>query len=277
MDKAKNKISLKALVQSGVHFGHQTSRWSPKMKPYIWGSKNNIHLIDVSKTAYQLEKASNFLYETASKGEQILWVGTKKAAHPIVKKVAEELAQPYVVNRWIGGTLTNFRQVKKSVANLMHFEDILNKSDKYHYNKKELGVFKKRAEKLEQAAGGIRNLSWPIGALVVVDVKKEQVAIKEANSMGIPVVALVDTNSNPEGIDYVIPANDDSPKSISLLLNYLAEAAEAGQKVAKEAENKEQEKTIAKPKKETIKEEKPKDSQAKSEKTENKELKKEVK
>lgn len=222
-------IDIKLLVKNGVHFGHQTSKWSPQMAQFIWGQKNGIHLIDVSKTATQLEAASKFLEKVASEGKTILWVGTKKAAQGAILKASEETGLPYVIHRWIGGTFTNPRQVSKSVKNLLHLEDILAKSSQYSYTKKELNLFNKRAERLEKSVGGIRKLTWPIGAVVVVDVKKEHVAVKEALSVGIPVVALVDTNSNPVGIDYVIPANDDSPRSINLLTEYLAEAAKAGQ------------------------------------------------
>lgn len=222
-------IDLKLLVKNGVHFGHQTSKWSPQMEQYIWGQKNQIHLIDVSKTANQLEKASKFLRSVAEEGRTILWVGTKKAAQEAILKASELSNSPYVVHRWIGGTFTNPRQVSKSVKNLLHLEDVLAKSGQYSYTKKELNLFQKRADRLIKSVGGIRKLVWPIGAVVIVDVKKEHVAVKEALSLGIPVVALVDTNSNPVGIDYVIPANDDSPRSISLLINYLAESVAEGQ------------------------------------------------
>lgn len=221
-------IDLRELINNSVHFGHQTSRWHPKMKPYIWGYKNNIHLIDVSKTAYQLEKAAKFLQEVAAKGKQILWVGTKKAAQDIIYKIAKELNLPYVIHRWVGGTFSNYRQVRKSVANLLHYEDIIAKSDQYYYSKKELNVFQKKVDRLQKSVGGIRNLIWPVGAVVVVDVKKEHVCVKEAKVAGIPVVALVDTNCDPSSIDYVIPANDDAPRSISILLGYLQEAVKQG-------------------------------------------------
>lgn len=227
-------IDLRLLIKNGVHFGHQTSRWSPKMAPYIWGFKNGIHLIDVSKTATQLEKAAKFLEGIAGQGRTILFVGTKKAAQGSVRKVAEDLKLPYVAHRWVGGTFTNYRQVRKAIANMMDSEEILKKSDTLNYTKKELNLLKKRTGRLENIVGGIRQLSWPVGAVVVVDVKKENVVIKEARASGIPVVALVDTNCDPSFIDYVIPANDDAPRSIELLMNYLGEAVARGQKVAAE-------------------------------------------
>jgi small subunit ribosomal protein S2 len=224
-------IDLKILIKNQVHFGHQTSRWCPKMEPYIWGYKNNIHLIDVSKTAHQLERAAKFLESIAAEGKSILWVGTKKAAHDIVERTAQELNSPYVVHRWVGGTFSNYRQVRKSIANLLQYEDIVAKSEQFPYSKKELNIFQKRIDRLNRNVGGIRNLAWPIGAVVVVDVKKEHVAVKEALTMGIPVVAIVDTNSDPSGIDYVIPANDDAPRSIIVLIEYLKEAVKRGQEL----------------------------------------------
>ncbi len=225
-------IDLRLLIKNGVHFGHQTARWCPKMAPYIWGFKNGIHLIDVMKTAHQLEKASKFLEGVASEGRTILLVGTKKAAQGSVKELSDQLKLPYVIHRWVGGTFTNYRQVRKAISNMIDFEETLKKTDESHYTKKELNLLKKRAGRLENIVGGIRNLSWPVGAVVVVDVKKESVVVKEALVSGIPVVGLVDTNTDPTDVDYVIPANDDSPRSITLLMNYLGEAIARGQKVA---------------------------------------------
>ncbi len=225
-------IDLKKLIKNQVHFGHQTARWNPKMAPYIWGQKNNIHLIDVSKTAHQIEKAAAFLKTIAAEGKSILWVGTKKAAQEIIGRTAQELGNPYVVHRWVGGTFSNYRQVRKSIANLLHYEDILSKSEQFPYSKKELNLFQKRADRLEKNVGGIRMLAWPVGAVVIVDVKKEHVSVKEALTMGIPVVALVDTNSDPSDIAFPIPANDDAPRSINAVIEYLAQAVQQGQEAA---------------------------------------------
>jgi small subunit ribosomal protein S2 len=229
---SKSNLDLKALIKSGVHFGHETSRWNPKMAPYIWGSKNGIHLIDISKTAYLLEQAAKFLESIAAEGKSILWVGTKKPAQEIVLNAARELNLPFVVNRWVGGTFSNYRQVRKSVANLLQYEDIVAKAGEFHYSKKELNTYQKRIDRLIKNVGGIRNLVWPVGAVVVVDVKREHVAIKEALATGIPIVAIVDTNSDPSMIDYVIPANDDAPRSINVLIDRLVEAVKKGQEVA---------------------------------------------
>ena len=225
-------IDFKALAKAGVHFGHQTARWNPKMAPYIWGQRSGIYLIDVSKTASQLEKAAQFLESVAAQGRQILWVGTKKPAQPAINKVGAKLNMPFVTHRWIGGTLTNNSQVRKSITRLLHFEDILAKSSEFSYTKKELGTFNKIAERLIKNVGGVRTLRWPVGAVVLIDVRKEQTALREAAAMGIPVVALVDTNGDPSLVNYVIPGNDDSPKSIDLIVDYLGQAAEKGITVA---------------------------------------------
>ena len=232
-------IDFKKLIQAGVHFGHPRTRWCPKMKPYIWGLRNDIHLIDVSKTAQQAERAAQFLQATAAEGKTILWVGTKKSARDIIQKVAQDLNMPYVNHRWIGGTLSNYEQVKKSITKLLHYEDILAKTDKATslYTKKEFNVFQKIVERLSKSVGGIRGLKWPIGAIVVVDVRKERSVLKEAAAMRIPVVALVDTDGDPSWVDYVIPGNDDSPRAISIVMEDLAQAAGKGKEVADKAQD----------------------------------------
>lgn len=221
-------IEFKELIGAGLHFGHQTARWNPKMAPYIWGQKNGIHLIDISKTAQHLEQAAKFLETMAAQGKQILWVGTKKPAQLAIETTAQTLKMPYVSNRWIGGTLTNFPQVKKSVTKLLHFEDVLARADKFSYTKKELSVFHKMVLRLRENVGGIRTLMWPVGVIVLVDVKKEMTTLKEARAAGVPVIALVDTNCDPLLIDYVIPGNDDSPKAIKFVLEFLGEATKRG-------------------------------------------------
>lgn len=225
-------IDFRLLVKSGVHFGHQSSRWCPRMAPYIWGKKSGVHLIDVSKTAHQLEKASKFLEGIASEGKTILWIGTKKPAQLAVKEAGSFSNMPSVTHRWIGGTLTNHTQVKKSITKFLHLEDVLKKSsENTYYTKKELNSYQKRVDRLEKNIGGIIKMKWPVGAIVVVDVRKEMSAIKEAVGTGIPVVALVDTNSDPSLVEYVIPANDDAPKSIKVLIDYLAESVKRGKEV----------------------------------------------
>jgi small subunit ribosomal protein S2 len=229
-------IDLKKLVGANVHFGHKSSRWHPKMAPFIWGTRNDIHLINVAQTAYQMEKAAQFLESLAAQKRSILIVGTKKVSQSVVEEIGKKLNNPYVVHRWIGGTLTNWANVKKCITKLLHAEDVLAKADQYAYTKKERASLQKDIERLQRNVGTIRNFSWPIGALILVDVKKEQTALREALSVGVPVVALVDTNCDPSMVDYVIPCNDDATSSVKVVLDYLADAIERGkQKAATQA------------------------------------------
>ncbi len=224
-------IDLKKLVEAGVHFGHHSSKWHPKMKPYIWGTRNKVHLINVAKTAFLLDRAEKFLESAAAEGKQILWVGTKKTAQPLVRALADKLEMPYVYHRWIGGTLSNFEQVRKAITRLLHFRDVVAKSSA-RGTKKEYSVMLKEIERLEKNIGGISAMHGLPAAIVVVDAKKERAVIKEANNVGIPVVCLVDTNTDPSGVSYLIPANDDSPKSIEVIFEQLALGISRGKAVA---------------------------------------------
>ena len=221
-------VDFSQLIKVGLHFGHQTSRWSPKMAPYIWGHRNGVHLIDVSKIAYNLEKSARFLEEVAARGESILWVGTKKSASKAVSEFSQKMDMPYVEHRWVGGTITNFYQVKKAVTKFLHYEDIIAKAEGTLYTKKEISLFQKTSDRLKNIVGGLKTLTLPIGAIVIIDVKKEATAVLEARSAGVPIVGLVDTNSDPIGIDYVIPGNDDSEKGIRFVLDYLSAAVQRG-------------------------------------------------
>src|SRR3990167_3842619 len=221
-------MNYRTLIEAGVHFGHQKTRWCPLMKPYIWGLKSGIHLIDVSKTLQALEEAGKFLEQIAAEGKQVLFVGTKPAAQKIIEEAAIRAKAPFISYRWVGGLLTNHSQVKKSLVKMLNYEEVLEKAEDFRYTKKELNSFKKIAEKLNKSLKGIRDLSWPVGAVVLVDAKKENTALKEAIQSEVPVVALVDTNTDPSGVDFVIPGNDDSPKSISLIVDYLATFVERG-------------------------------------------------
>jgi small subunit ribosomal protein S2 len=200
------------------------------MRPYIWGSKNRIHLIDVSKTAMLLEKIGALIKEVSSQGGVFLFVGTKKAAQPIIEQAAKDTKTPYVINRWVGGTLSNYEQVKKAITRLLHLRDVAEKSSGY-YKKKEIVMIQKEIARLEKNVGGIIDFTFPPAALIIVDAKKERAAVKEAQAQGIPVIAIVDTNTDPEGVTHIIPANDDSPKSIQFLVEYLAEQIKEGQKI----------------------------------------------
>jgi len=236
-------IDFKELLKAGVHFGHKTSFGNPKMRPYIWGAKNRIHLIDVSKTAILLEYAGKKIKEFASEGKDILWIGTKKPAQKIIEKIGNDLKMPSVINRWIGGTLSNYAQVKKAITRLLHLRDILKKSTSY-YTKKELVMLQKQVNRLEKNIGGIIELSFPPAAVVVIDAKKEHSAVKEAFGMEIPVIALVDTNTDPSFVNYVIPGNDDSPRSIQFVLEYLEQCAAEGKKIADTKKGEKEEKPL---------------------------------
>ena len=227
-------IDFKELLKSGIHFGHKTSFGNPKMRPYIWGAKNRIHLINVAKTGALLEHAGKKIKELTQNGGSILWVGTKKPAQAIVEKASNDLKMPYVINRWIGGTLSNYTQVKKAITRLLHLRDILKKTTTF-YTKKEHVMLQKQLARLERNVGGIIDLDFPPAAVIVIDAKKEHSAVKEAFGMKIPVFALIDTNTDPSFISYLIPGNDDSPRSIKFVIEYLSKAAAEGKAIAEKA------------------------------------------
>jgi len=227
---------LKRFIDAQVHFGHKTSKWNPHMQPYIWGAKNNIHIINISETEKSLDQAKKFLKEIAEQGRQIMFVGTKKAAQKAIEEVAKKANMPFVSQRWVGGTVTNFGHVKKSFAKLLHMQDVITKSSEFAYTKKELSTIQKNVERLQKNIGGIIGLKYPIGALVLVDIKKDQTALREARAAGVPVVAFVDTNDDPLMVGQngvVIPTNNDSPKAIALILEELGAAVQEGVEVAK--------------------------------------------
>ena len=229
-------IDFRQLIDVGLHFGHQKSRWCPKMEPYIWGHRGGVHLIDISKTAHALQKTAAFLETVVARGETVLWVGTKKPAKEFIAQVGLATGMPYVDYRWVGGTITNYQQVKKAVTKLLHYDDILAKANRENsvYTKKEIARIQKLADRLRRSIGGLKTLHMPIGAVVLIDVRKEETALLEAVASRVPVVALVDTNSDPSMVDYVIPGNDDSAKGIEFILAFLQEAVKKG--VAKRAE-----------------------------------------
>lgn len=217
------------LFEAGVQFGHRTECWCPQMAPFIWGKKDGIHLINVALTDIQLAKAEKLLESIAAQGLPVLWVGTKKIARTIVSKFAQDSSSPYFANRWVGGTLTNYHEVKKAVKKMLLNSEIYEKADSQSvYTKRELNLLQKKVERSKKIISGIEKLSYPIGALIVTDVVKDKVAVKEALRMGIPIIGLVDTNANPHGISVVIPCNDDLEKSISAVCQYLAEAIKKG-------------------------------------------------
>jgi len=211
-------IGIKELLDSGVHFGHQTRRWNPKMKPFIFDARNGIHIIDLSKTLNQLEAACNFLGETVRKGNKVLFVGTKKQAQQAVKETAKECGQFFVTERWLGGTMTNFQTIKRSIARLKEIEKMEADGSINSYVKQEQSVIRREAARLVKFFDGIRTIEKLPGALFVVDVKREHNAVAEARRLNIPVVAIVDTNCDPDLADFPIAGNDDAIRSVRMIL-----------------------------------------------------------
>jgi small subunit ribosomal protein S2 len=224
-----SSVSLRDLLEAGVHFGHQTRLWNPRMRPYIYGEKNGVHIIDLQKTAHSLNDALRFIQATAARGQSILFVGTKRAAREIVSEQAVRSGMYFVNNRWLGGTLTNIKTVQKSIDSLINLEKARDEGKFEALTKKEALDLTRKIFKMDRSLGGIKNMKGLPGALFVIDPKREHIAIREANKLGIPVVALCDTNCDPENITHVIPGNDDALKSIQLFTQAIAEAAIGGQ------------------------------------------------
>ncbi|MDP4118288.1 MAG: 30S ribosomal protein S2 [Bacillota bacterium] len=217
-------VSMKQLLEAGVHFGHQTRRWNPKMKEYIFTERNGIYIIDLQKTVKKVDEAYNFIKEIAAEGKEILFVGTKKQAQDSIKEEAERVGMYYVNNRWLGGMLTNFKTIKKRIARMEQIEKMEEDGTFDLLPKKEVSKLKIEKEKLDKFLGGIRNLKGTPGALFVVDPRKEKIAISEAHKLHIPIVAIVDTNCDPDEIDYVIPGNDDAIRAVKLIAGAMADA-----------------------------------------------------
>ncbi len=230
-----SQITMKQLLEAGVHFGHQTKRWNPKMKPYIFGARNGIYIIDLQKTVRYFKEAYNFLRQTVENGDKVLFVGTKKQAQDAVREETERTGQYYVDNRWLGGMLTNFSTIKRSIDRLKKIE-IMSQDGTYDLlvKKEALGLEREKA-KLEKNLGGIKNMTKLPGAIFVIDPKKETIAVKEARKLGIPVVAVVDTNCDPDDIDYIIPGNDDAIRAIRLFASRMADACQEGEEARQAA------------------------------------------
>ena len=211
-------IGVKELLESGVHFGHQTRRWNPKMKPFIFDARNGIHIIDLSKTLTQLEAACNFLSDTVRKGGKVVFVGTKKQAQQCVKETARECGQFYVTERWLGGTLTNFNTIKRSIGRLKEIEKMDADGTLANYGKQEQAVIRREAGRLQKYFDGIRAMERIPAAMVVVDIKREHNAVAEARKLKVPLIALVDTNCDPDLVDFPIAANDDAIRSVRMIL-----------------------------------------------------------
>ena len=217
-------VAMKQLLEAGVHFGHQTKRWDPRMAPYIFTARNGIYIIDLQKTAKKIDEAYAVLKSIIDEGKTVIFVGTKKQAQECVKEEAERCGMYYVNQRWLGGTLTNFKTIRTRVNKLKELEAMEQNGTFEMLPKKEVLNLKKEMEKLETNLGGIKEMTEIPGAMFVVDPKKERIAILEARKLGIPVIGLVDTNCNPEDVDYVIPGNDDAIRAIKLIVEAMANA-----------------------------------------------------
>ena len=232
---ANNQITLKELLESGAHFGHQTHKWNPKMKKYVYGERNGIYIVDLAQTVPMAQKAYEFLRKTSAQGKSVLFVGTKRQAQGVIRNAAESCGAFHVTNRWLGGMLTNYKTVSQSVYKLRKVEKMKENGDYNLLTKKEQSRLEKEVAKLEKGLGGIKNMRKLPGALFVIDPNNEKIAVQEANNLGIPVVAITDTNCDPTGIDFVVPGNDDAIKSITLFVNFFANAiAEGSSQVKRE-------------------------------------------
>ena len=225
------KVSMRDMLQAGVHFGHQTRFWNPKMKPFIFGARNGVHIINLEKTVPMFDDALNFVGNIAAKKGKILFVGTKRAASEAVKEAAASCDQFYVNHRWLGGMLTNWKTVRQSIKRLKDLENQAQDGTFEKLTKKEALMRTREMDKLEKSLGGIKDMGGLPDVLFVVDAEHEHIAIKEANNLGIPVVSIVDTNSNPDGVDYIIPGNDDAIRAVQLYLSAAASAVNAAREL----------------------------------------------
>lgn len=218
-------ISMKSLLEAGVHFGHQTKRWNPKMSKYVFGARNGIYILDLQKTVQCFNNAYEFVRDMSKQGSRFLFVGTKKQAQEAIKQAAEKCGHYYINHRWLGGTMTNFQTIKGRVARLKELEEMF--ATDYiskHFTKKEAALLKKEYEKLERNLGGIKDMKTPPDVLFIIDIKMEQNAVMEARKLGMPIVAIVDTNCDPELVDFPIPGNDDAIRACQLIANRIADA-----------------------------------------------------
>jgi len=225
---SKTTISVRQMLEAGVHFGHQTKRWNPKMKPYIFGARNGIYIIDLQKTVNLARAAFRFVRDVTSRGSSVLFVGTKRQAQEVIQEEARRSGQYWVTTRWLGGTLTNFKTIKQGIDRLKGLEKMAEDGTYERLPKKEVARLEREREKLERNLGGIKEMTHLPGCVFIIDPKKEQIAVHEAARLGIPVIGVVDTNCDPQGVDYIIPANDDAIRSIKLFTSRIAEAAIEG-------------------------------------------------
>lgn len=238
-------VSMKQLLEAGVHFGHQTRRWNPKMARYIFTERNGIYIIDLQKTVKKLEEAYMFVRDVAANGDSVLFVGTKKQAGESIKEEAERAGAHYVNARWLGGMLTNFKTIRQRIQRLEQLRKMQEDGTFDRLPKKEVGKLELEIEKLEKYLGGIKTMNRLPGALFIVDPRKERIAVAEAKKLGIPIVAIVDTNCDPDEIDYVIPGNDDAIRAVKLIASTMADAIIEGRQGAQSAEDVEEEEAAA--------------------------------
>lgn len=233
-------VSMRELLQAGVHFGHQSRYWNPKMAPFIFGARNKIHIINLEKTVPAFNEVLGFVERLATSKNKILFVGTKRAASSIIKEEAERCSMPYVSHRWLGGMLTNYKTIRASIRRYRELEAQEKDGTFDKLTKKEALMRKRMKDKLEKSIGGIKDMAGLPDALFVIDVDHERIAVTEANKLGIPVIGIVDSNSNPDGIDYVIPGNDDAIRAIKLYVSAVADACSAGMSSGVEAVSKDE-------------------------------------
>ncbi len=232
-----SQVTMRQMLEAGVHFGHQTRFWNPGMAPYIFGERNKIHIINLEKTLPLFREASNFLGKLAAGKGKVLFVGTKRAARDSVKEHADRAGMPYVNHRWLGGMLTNFNTVKRSIKRLKELEVMAADGSFAKLSKKEALMLTREQEKLERSLGGIKDMNGLPDAVVIIDVGHEKIAVSEARKLGIPIVGIVDTNTNPDGVDYVIPGNDDAMRAIQLYVRGVADAIVESRSAALQARN----------------------------------------
>ncbi len=233
-------VAMKALLETGVHFGHPVKRWNPKMRPYIFTERNGVHIIDLQQTIVAIDQAAALIRDIVARGGSVLFVGTKRQAQEVIASQAQRAGQPYITERFLGGTLTNWRTIRARLDRLAELEAMRDRGELERFTKKEALLMAREIERLNRRMGGIKNMRRLPDALFVVDVCREANAIKEANRLGIPVIAIVDTNCSPDGVDYVIPANDDAIRAIKLIVEAMANAAVEGLKLREKAESGEQ-------------------------------------
>ena len=233
-EKKMSKAGMRELLEAGAHFGHQTQRWNPKMKPYIYGARRGIYILDLSKTYAAFGKAYDFVVDATSQGKSVLFVGTKKQAQDIIEEEAKRAGQYYVTHRWLGGMLTNWKTIRNSIGRLREIEKIQGDGTINDLTKKEALSIERERVKLEQALGGIKDMERMPGVVFLVDPNKEHIAVREANRLNIPIVAVVDTNCDPDPIDWVIPGNDDAIRAIKLFASSIADACIEGKKQTKD-------------------------------------------